>query len=380
MKYRKINSTHAEARLYGNIGTWFTNGDSFTTFIEDLEASGFKELTLRLHCYGGVVFEGNVMKNAMQRTSLKLNIIIDGVAASMGCMILTGIPNENVSIADNAFGMVHRPSGGDDGDADDHLSTAKLLQDMEANFAKVISERSGLTEDEVRAKWFNGKDHWLNADEMVKYGFASKKVPAVAASLKVLDKEMIESLTMESIYDRYAAVLNINNKIIVKMDVALLIATFGLEGVTAESDPAAVLAALQAKFNKQNERITTLENEAKERVTAQIKALLDQADSEGKIVAVAGQTKDEARAVFASIGEKSGVEALRGVLKAIAPKKSIVSQISGTHSASTPAGGADAKTWDWYQKNDPKALERMEKEDSEAFRALYHNEYGVYPE
>lgn len=379
MNYRKINSTHAEARLYGNIGTWFTNGNSFTTFIEDLESSGFKELTLRLHCYGGVVFEGNVMKNAMQRTSLKLNIIIDGVAASMGCMILTGIPNENVSIAENAFGMVHRPSGGDDGDADDHLATAKLLQDMETNFAKVIAERSGLTEEEVRAKWFNGKDHWLNADEMVKYGFASKKVAAIA-SRKVLDKEMIESLTMESIYDRYAAVLNINNKITVKMDVALLIATFGLEGVTAESEPAAVLAALQAKFNKQNERITTLENEAKERVTAQIKAMLDEADAAGKIVAVTGQTKDEARAVLTQIGEKSGIEALRGVLKAMAPKKSIMSQIPSASATSAPTGGTVAKTWNWYQENDPEALERMEKEDNESFRALHFNEYGVYPE
>ena len=81
MKYRKISATHAESKLYGNIGDWWTNGDTFTSFLEELESKGFTELTLRMHCYGGSVFEGNVMANAVSRSSMKIYVTIDGLAA-----------------------------------------------------------------------------------------------------------------------------------------------------------------------------------------------------------------------------------------------------------------------------------------------------------
>jgi ATP-dependent protease ClpP protease subunit len=386
MNYRKITATHAETRLYGNIGNWFTNGDVFTAFIEDLESKGFTELTIRMHCFGGSVFEGNVMGNAVTRSSMKINVIIDGLAASMGCFFLPSVPKENVQIASNALGMVHRPMSGGGGDADDHRNEAKLLDDMEANFIKIVAERTGKKEDEVKKLWFDGKDHWLNADEMVQFGFASKKIPSVAKSIKELDKQILESTDMETLYARYAAVLDKNsnnNSNPNKMNLALLIATFSLEGVTAESPETAVLAALQAKFKTLSDAVARLEGEATAKLALALKSTLDTAEAAGKFDNVPGQTKEQVRAIYAGIGEKSGVESLNVVLAGLGSKvqKPTIMDVVGGRKHDVSA--SVVQNWDWYQQNDPQALEAMADENHEnhdTFRELYKAEFKTYPQ
>lgn len=389
MKYRKISATHAEARLYGNIGNWWTNGDTFTSFIEDLESKGFTELTLRMHCYGGSVFEGNVMANAVERSSMTINMIIDGLAASMGCFFLPYVPKENVQIAANAYGMVHRPMSGGGGDADDHAQQSKLLRDMENNFVKTVAERTGKKEAEVRTLWFDGKDHWLNADEMVEYGFAGKKVKSVAPSIKELDKQVIESMDEESVYSRFAAVLekkSTNNQNSKKMNIALWIAAFQLEGLTAESSEEAVLAAVQAKQNKLNERITTLETDAKAKADAAVTAELDAAEAAKKFEGVPGMTKEQVRAQYQELGDKMGVAMLKTVLAGLqgTTRKPTIMQTVVPGATAQVVGGAVAglSTWNDYQTKNPQALQAMADEnhpDHETFRELYKAEYGVYP-
>ena len=370
MIVKELNKKHVEAKLYGNIGGFFTDGNSFSSLLEGFEAKGYTEVTIRMHCYGGSVFEGNVMYNALQRTNLKVNIIIDGVAASMGFFMLPAI--ENVFITENGFGMVHRPSGFDDGDADAHLATAKLLRDMEGNFIKRVAERTNMTAEEIKAKWFDGKDHWLNADEMVQYGFAKKKLPATAKNIKILDNEISQGVTAEAMYNRFAAFLdNKNNKNNVQMNplVTLLIAAFKLEGITPESSEADVVAALSKKFEALNTDISTLKSEAEAKTTATIKAMLDNANI----------SAGDLRTTYEGIGKTSGVEALAAILKPQTQKAGITGDITGLiKNESRGIPGADAsKNWDWYQKNDPQALEKMQIDQPDQFKALYKAEYGV---
>ena len=377
MDFKAISKKHAEAKLYGNIGNWFINGDSFSALLDDVEAKGYEELTLRMHCYGGSVIEGNVMYNAMQRSNLKINIAIDGVAASMGCFILPAI--KNVVIAENGFGLLHRPRVNVEGDSGDLNSAAKLLTDMENDFVRTLTERTKMTADEIRAKWFDSKDHWLNADEMVQYGLAEKKIPATAKNINDLNKEIVSQMSLNDVYSKFAASLdktNIHKKVKQKMELSLLIAAFQLEGVTAESSEAVVLAALKAKFDKQAERIGHLEAEAQAKTDSTIKAALDKAVAEGKIKPVEGQSVDQARAVYENIGKTAGIDALTTVLANIIVKQPIAEMIV-REGRITPEGGV--KNWDWYQKNDPNALEKMQKENPDQFKELFKAEYGSYP-
>lgn len=374
MLIKKIDKTHMEVKMYGNIGSWFVSGESFTSMLDEFKAQGVTEVTFKMHCYGGNVFEGNVIGNAFGQSGMKINIIIDGISASMGCMILPYVPVENIKIADNGFGMLHRPTGGSiGGDAGDHLSSAKLLLDIEGNFIRTLAERTGKPAEEIKS-FFDGKDHWLNADEMVAYKLAGSKFKSTT-SIAALDKLRVENMTEEGVYGHFAAsldpgsnLLNINNKSDLHMKKELIDA-FGLKGLTAESSDTAVLAALQAKFKENEDRLTTLENEAKAKQAASIKALLDGAAKEGKF-------KAEERATYELIGEKSGVAALTTVLAGMGAKTPIVMRLKPEGKG---AGADGEKTFAWYQEHDVKALEAMPVSDPETFRELYKAEYGCYP-
>lgn len=377
MIIKEINKKQAEVKLYGNIGSWFADGNSFTTLLEDCEAKGYTDLTIRMHCYGGSVFEGNVMYNAMQRSKLNITIIIDGVAASMGLYVLPAVAE--VHIVENGFGMAHRPAAFEGGDADSHLACAKLLQDMEANFIKTLTQRTQLTKEEIKAKWFDGKDHWLNADEMLKYGFANKKIPATAKSIQVLDTEITQELTAETMYNRFAAYLDTNantnkNKSQMKQ---LLITALGLQGVTADSSDAEIVAAVQKQKQEQATILANLQADAKTKTQASIKAMLDGA----KV------PEGELRKTYETIGEAQGVDVLATILK---PQGATVTPIAGYVKPEIKGGldsiaqtqasvGAIKQDWNWYQANDTEALAKMETDSPELFKALYKAQYGVDP-
>lgn len=362
MQIKELDKKHVEAKLYGNIGGFFNNGETFTALLEGFEAKGYNEVSFRMHCYGGSVLEGNVMYNALLNTKMKVNLIIDGVAASMAFFILPAV--ENVFIAENGFGMAHRASAPEFGDADSHLQTAKLLRDMEGSFIKRLSERTGMQADQIKSMWFDGRDHWLNADEMVKYGLAKGKLPATAKHIQVLDSEIVQGMTAEAMYNRFAAQLdnpNINsNSNKMKKE---LIEAYGLEGVTAESTDAEVLA-------KMKEKTASLEASAKAKETSAIKALLDNAKvPEGDL-----------RKTYETIGATSGIEALTAILPKETAAPAVVQPIASLIKTDGAAGtAAVVQNWDWYQANAAADLEAMQVTNPTHFNALYKAKYGVEP-
>ncbi len=369
MRIKKVNQTTATVKLYGNIGTWFQNANDFTKMLEDVEALGYHDLIIHEHCFGGSVFEGNVIYNALQRSNLNITIIIDGVAASMGMFILPAV--KNVEICENAFGMIHRPQSNSGGNADDHLNEAKLLKSMEQNFIKRMTERSGLSEKEVKEKWLDGGDHWLNADEMVQYGFASKIIPATAKNIKDLDKQIVTNMGVENVYDRFAAHLqsNFNFKDNKKMDKSKIIADFSLQGVTAESSEAEILAALKSKFSTMENENKQLKQDANSKHESEVEAILKSLPE--------NMYNESERKELKEIGMKMGVNALRIALKK--PEKPQIPDITSLVQSEGKQSSVK-KDWKWYQENNPQALEGMPKQNPEEFKEIYKDEFGVYPE
>ncbi|MBL7973062.1 MAG: ATP-dependent Clp protease proteolytic subunit, partial [Prolixibacteraceae bacterium] len=74
-------ANNQEIKVYGDIG-YKNNSSTLINTLTNLEKTGCKELTIRLHCYGGSVFEGNVMFNLLKSSQIKIKIVIDGIAAS----------------------------------------------------------------------------------------------------------------------------------------------------------------------------------------------------------------------------------------------------------------------------------------------------------
>jgi ATP-dependent Clp protease protease subunit len=351
-----------EIKLYGDIGTWKNNGETFERQLTDIEKTGCKDLTIRMHCYGGSVFEGNVMFNALQRSKMKIKIIIDGIAASMASVFLMAV--DDVEIAENGFIMIHSPSGFTQGNARAHQQATKLLCDLEDNFSKQYAKRTGLTVDQVKTQWLDGGDHWLNADEAVKYKFASRKITSPSKGVESLNKEAVLSMNIKSVYGRYTAILTNQNESEMKKE---LITIFELQGVTPESPDEDVIQLLKGKFDQLTQQVEQSNSAGEAAKESTINSLLDNAITEGKINA-------NLRTTYMMVGKTSGTDVLSAILSAMNKHVPIVSMITKESKAGGIPEFRNKKDWtlDDFRMKAPKEL----RDNPKLYNELVEKEHG----
>jgi ATP-dependent protease ClpP protease subunit len=371
----------AVVKFYGAIGDWYQNAEAFTSLFDPAGAK-YKNILIRVHCYGGSVFEGNVIANSIQNAKPYVTMKIEGVSASMMSIVM--LSANKVIIADNGLVMIHCPSGYTAGTAKEHQSTAKLLAKMEANAAKRYALKTGKPESEVRA-WFDGNDHWFDAQEAKDAGLVDEIEPAVVKNITQLDKPEA-STPIVAVYNRYQALLTDETKIPTKTDISMkktLITMFALQGVTEASSDEDVVKALAEKIQTPQPQAPPSNSKASaETVLASIEKYI------GK------PFEASARATLLGIGEKAGLEVMQGAMALMAPAAPVAEQTptqaaaAGVPQVVSMIGGATAtgaapgrESWDWdtYQEKDPKALAAMEDSTPKVYNALFKAKYGVEP-
>lgn len=339
-----------EIKLYGEIGHGI-QAFQFANQIAELEKQGCKHLTIHLHSQGGDVIAGNLIYNTMCQSSIYIKIVINGIAASMASIIILGA-NE-VEICENAFIMIHRPKSGLHGNADDVKATAKVLNDIENNFIIQYSKKSKLSANEVKDKWLDGSDHWLNATEAVEYGFANRIVSSVAKDVK--EVKISASMDVKAMYSKFVASLNINNKIDMKKE---LIKRFNLQDVTEDSSDEEVLQKLEELFNN-------LQTKVDENEDTNIEAVLNSALKENKISAMQKER-------YRLVGKTSGIATLTAILSDMRPHKTITSMLQEQDRTDTSKKAQSEWTLDDYRRHAPNELRNNPK----LYAQLCKKEYG----
>jgi hypothetical protein len=81
---------------------------------------------------------------------------------------------KTVSIAKNGLLMFHSASGVGIGNKNTMLEVAELLGKIDDVLAISIADKTGETKDEVSAKYFDGKNHWLTAEESKEAGLVDE--------------------------------------------------------------------------------------------------------------------------------------------------------------------------------------------------------------
>ncbi|GHV13615.1 hypothetical protein FACS1894169_01000 [Bacteroidia bacterium] len=351
-------------KLYGEIWSWGDNSaQSFIARLNDLDNQGLDVINLHIHCLGGEVLEGIAIYNAIKACKTPVDAYIDGVAASMATIVMLAC--RKIYMADNAFLMIHAPSGYAFGTSKDLIKTAKVLKAMEVNFRAAYVAKTGKTDAEVSV-WLDG-DNWFSAKEALNEKLIDGIVGAVDAQASV-KKEEIKNSTTTMLYQRYAALSTTknnksqNSKSI--MDKEKIIKQFGLTSVTVESSEEAIYAAIEVKMKEKDNALNAEK-------TKQITALVDSALAAHKITTA---QKDD----FVTIGQTAGIEALQTALDAIKPVLKITDLIKDNDNND---GKTDRSNWTWddYQSKDPHALEALEKSDNaeekKVFQALYDAKY-----
>jgi ATP-dependent protease ClpP protease subunit len=370
-----------EIKMYGRI--WSGDGPYILSAINPLLQSG-EDVTIRLHSPGGSVIDANLVGNAIKSSPSNVHIIVDGIAASMGAILLTKA--NKVSMASNGLIMVHAPSGFEEGSAKKFEQTAKVLRSMEKDFKANLKARTG-QDDNILNDWMVG-DNWFDAEEaidlklvdeivdpiMVDTDFTAFRELNIAASLfdarkpSIFDQyDNIEAgrtssiiTTKETVPPTVPPTSQTNNPDTMSKH-TIEARHLTLLGLGENATQAEVDAALES----QTKQVTDLQAQLAAEKKSKAKALIAQAVAEGKILG------SESEAYEKDAEENYDLTA-RMIAKLVA--KPSANGIT-TPEASTEDNGDARKDWtfDDYRKKDPQALLKLKVSNPTAYATLLAN-------
>lgn len=164
---KNIAAERAEVSIYDEIGFW---GITASDFVRDLQSVQAKSIELHISSPGGDVFDGIAILNALRQHPAKVDVVIDGLAASAASFI--AMAGDTVKVAPNAMIMIHEASGVVIGNAEDMIEMAALLDKTSENIANVYAQRAGGTAEDWRAAM--RVETWYTDQEAVDAGLADE--------------------------------------------------------------------------------------------------------------------------------------------------------------------------------------------------------------
>ena len=334
------------------------------------EAQKIGEITCRVNTVGGSIIDGMGVSALIKSSEVPVNIIVDGVCASIGTYFLCA--GKTRKMRKSALLMMHSASGVCFGTAKDMRNEADVIEMFENLLATAYSERTGKTKEEIIATYFDGNDHWLTADEALAIGMVDE----------IVEDDKIINVVGGDWNAIYKQVLT--NKIEINMKKPLWLARLGYkenDAEPAETEVDEKIEHLQNSLSTQQEenkvlagKVAAFELEEKNRKeaaaaarTAEIETIVSNALKEGKF-------KAELKATYTAM-LTADFENGKAVIDSLQAGKSLTEQ--------TPTDKKVEARKDWtykdYMKKAPADLNAMKTNDPDGYKALFVAQYGKEP-
>lgn len=162
-----------EILIYADIGPDYW-GDGSSVSAKAIKAqldtmNDAGEITVRINSPGGDVFDGFAIYNLLAQHPAKVNVKIDGWAASAASVI--AMAGDTVEIAANALMMIHNPYTLAIGDAQAMRKSADLLDQIKASIITTYQNKTGMDEAQIAA--LMDAETWFDAQGAVEAGLAT---------------------------------------------------------------------------------------------------------------------------------------------------------------------------------------------------------------
>lgn len=198
----RARGTGAEVSIYDEIGAY---GVSAKGFLAELGAlPDGTPVDLRLNSPGGSVFDAVAIYNALKRHAGTVTVWIDGIAASAASYV--AMAGDEIVMPENAFLMIHDPSGLAMGTAGDMRAMAEALDKIAGSLVRGYAAKSGKPDDEVAA--LMAAETWFDAGDAVAAGFADRLAGPVRMAARFdigrfrnAPPDLIEAVTVASDVD-----------------------------------------------------------------------------------------------------------------------------------------------------------------------------------
>jgi ATP-dependent protease ClpP protease subunit len=173
--------------LYGPIGEdVFGDGVSAISIVEQLRAADGADVALHINSPGGSVFEGHAMFNAIASYDGRVDVYIDGLAASAASIV--ALAGDSVHAAKNALLMIHEPWAVVVGTSDDMLQMADLLDKMSGTLLDIYAGKASVDRDILAASM--AAETWLTAAEALEWGLVDEVIDSAARVAALGSKEI----------------------------------------------------------------------------------------------------------------------------------------------------------------------------------------------
>ena len=177
----RARASGTEVLIYDEIGAYGVSAKGFLAELGALPDDA--AIDLRLNSPGGSVFDAVAIFNALKRHTGEVTVWIDGIAASAASYV--AMAGDTIIMPENAFLMIHDPSGLVMGTAEDMRSTAEALDKVKGSLIQGYAAKSGKADDEIAT--LMAAETWLDANDALDIGFIDRIAEPVklAASFDV---------------------------------------------------------------------------------------------------------------------------------------------------------------------------------------------------
>lgn len=194
----QMRGTTAEILLYDDIGGfWGITADSFIREVKALK--NISTINLRINSNGGSVFDGLTMYNYLKYHAVRVEVDIDGLAASIASVV--ALAGDEVRMADNAWMMIHDPWVTVAGTADDLRKTAGTMDGVRDTLLDTYMKRA--TADREAVSDLMAQETWLNASAAAELGLVDAVTKELDIAAKVREgwfKHPPEALKAERVF------------------------------------------------------------------------------------------------------------------------------------------------------------------------------------
>lgn len=145
-----------------------------------LEATGpGKEIIFYINSPGGSITAGMAIYDTMKLITSPITVVVTGMAASMGSILLSGAPKGRRLLYPHARVLIHQPliSGRMVGPATDINIQAKEMEKLRSELNEILANASGQPLERINRD--TDRDFYLNAQEAIAYGLADKIVDKI---------------------------------------------------------------------------------------------------------------------------------------------------------------------------------------------------------
>ncbi len=339
--------------IVGDIEYYSTN--SAKEIGNQIRGKESEDIDLYVSSFGGDVMEANEISNILIAHKGKITITIGAVCASAAASLVAQIksaqPETIIRAYQNAQIMIHNVWGNISGDRQTIEAYLKLMSNLQENIIKSYSIITGLPEEEIREMMM--KETWMTAEE-------AKRIMFIDEIIGEIETEMPEPKSIENKYIKNMPE-NIKNKIKnnKKMDKNLK-EQLGLPETATEEEVVEAIKTMKEKLElieKEQEKLLKDKEKQEEEV---LEAVIENAVKEGRI-------ENGEREKWKTLMKKDKATTME-LLK----NRKLEKLSNMTNNRQTKNEDQD---YDWYIKNNPEALNRMQKENPEEFKNIYNKKF-----